>query len=133
MSSAYIDASALVKLFKPEEESAALIAALEAWPTRVSSCVISIEASSAARRIGTREALARAEAAVTRIELVSLSNEVLIRAGRAFDPALRALDAIHLATAIELGDDVGAFFAYDGDLLQAARAAGIPVQSPKPT
>ena len=130
MSTAYLDASALVKLFKPEVESAALIDGLGAWPTRVSSCVIAVEASCAAHRIGTREAVARADAAVTRIELIALSGGVLTRARQAFDPPLRALDAIHLATAIELGDDVGAFFAYDQSLLSAARAAGLAVESP---
>lgn len=130
MSAAYLDASALVRLFKPEAESAALIDGLRAWPTRVSSCVVAVEASCAAHRIGTREALARAEAAVSRIELIALSGGMLSRARQAFDPPLRALDAIHLATAIELGEDAGAFFAYDQGLLSAARAAGLAVESP---
>lgn len=127
---AYLDASALVKLFKPERETAALIGALEAWPTRVSSCVIAVEAACAAHRIDTADAITRADAAVTRIELVSLSEAILTRARRPHDPPLRALDAIHLATAIELGDAVGSFIGYDDDLLIAARAAGLTVESP---
>jgi uncharacterized protein len=43
---------------------------------------------------------------------------------------LRSLDAIHLATALSLGDDVGAVFAYDTRLSEAAADAGLDVRAP---
>ena len=46
------------------------------------------------------------------------------------DPQLRSLDAIHLATAVGLGDDLGMLFTYDTRLADAARALGIPVAGP---
>ncbi len=45
-------------------------------------------------------------------------------------PALRALDAIHLATAERIGAQLGALIAYDERLLAAAEAHGLPVASP---
>ena len=43
---------------------------------------------------------------------------------------LRALDAIHLATARSLGDDLATLIAYDHRLLDAARLAGLAVERP---
>lgn len=45
-------------------------------------------------------------------------------------PNLRTLDAIHLATALSLGDDLTLLISYDDRLTQAAAAAGIEVASP---
>ncbi len=45
-------------------------------------------------------------------------------------PLLRALDAIHLGSALSLGDDLGAFCCYDGRLASDAVAAGLTVLSP---
>jgi len=126
----YLDASALIKLFKLEPESEALRRALEAWPVRISSHVVTVEAACAAHRLDDRDALALAEDAVARLNLLSVSDEVLARARQPFQPRLRALDAIHLATAIEFGDSIGAFLAYDRDLLSAASAAGLATASP---
>jgi predicted nucleic acid-binding protein len=43
---------------------------------------------------------------------------------------LRSLDALHLATAISLGDDVGVFFTYDDCLGRAAEENGLTVAQP---
>ena len=48
------------------------------------------------------------------------------------DPGVRSLDAIHLATALSLGERCGAFFAYDERLIAAARARGLTVTVPRP-
>ena len=44
--------------------------------------------------------------------------------------SLKPVDAIHLATALELGDELEGIVAYDERLAHAARANGIPVVSP---
>jgi len=44
---------------------------------------------------------------------------------------LRSLDALHLATAIEIGDDLEGMVVYDDRLIEAARAASITVLSPR--
>jgi hypothetical protein len=48
-----------------------------------------------------------------------------------YEPMLRSLDAIHLATADAVfGDDLAAFVSYDSRLLDSARTLGLPVVSP---
>jgi predicted nucleic acid-binding protein len=45
--------------------------------------------------------------------------------------SLRSLDALHLATALEIGDDLEALVAYDDRLIDAARAASLHVRTPE--
>lgn len=133
MRAAYLDASALVKLFKPEPETEALRRALADWPVRVASELLAVEARCTARRIGQTAVLARAEAAVAGVDLLPYTPVIGERAGgSAFEPPLRALDAVHLATAMTIRDDVGIVFAYDEDLVKAAAAEGFNVNAPRP-
>ncbi|HYM44726.1 MAG TPA: type II toxin-antitoxin system VapC family toxin [Solirubrobacteraceae bacterium] len=131
MNAAYVDASALVKLFKAEPETAAFRAALREWPVQVASELIRVEAVCTARRLGGEDLLRRALAAVERINLIPLSAEVLELAVGAHTPALRAMDAIHLATALSMREDLGAVFVYDGDLYDAAQACGLGAVAPR--
>jgi predicted nucleic acid-binding protein len=121
VNAAYIDASALVKLFKVERETDAFRAALGDWPVQVASELIRVEAICTARRLGGEDVLRRAHEAVEMINLVPLTPEIIDLATGAHTPSLRAMDAIHLATALTMREDLGAFFAYDGDLSTAAR------------
>jgi predicted nucleic acid-binding protein len=120
VSAAYVDASALVKLFKAERETGAFRAALRDWPVQVASELIRVEAVCTARRLGGRELLQRAHAALERINLVPLAPEIIDLATDIYTPPLRAMDAIHLATALTLREDLGAVFVYDNDLHAAA-------------
>jgi len=45
-------------------------------------------------------------------------------------PTLRVIDAIHLASALAIRQELTAFVAYDKRLLAAARTAGLPTASP---
>lgn len=126
----YLDSSALVKLVVPEPETGALRGALHAWPERVSSVAAEIEMERVARRIGSG-AIRRARSVVARLALVDLDKEVRTSAAALRPPELRLLDAIHLATALSLGDDLGALCAYDTRLLDAATAAGVDVLVPE--
>lgn len=122
MNAAYIDASALVKLFKVEHETEAFRVALGDWPVQVASELIRVEAICTARRLGGEHVLQRANEAIERINLIPISPEIVELATGAYTPSLRAMDAIHLATALTIREDLGAFFAYDSDLSAAARA-----------
>jgi predicted nucleic acid-binding protein len=64
------------------------------------------------------------------IVLVRVDEPVLLRAAALRDPSLRALDAIHLATALSLGDDPEAFVTYDARLARAAARQGMVVVHP---
>jgi uncharacterized protein len=119
---AYLDASALVKLFKAEPQTAAFRAALAQWPVRVASELIRVEAICTARRIGGEDVLDRANAALERITLIPLTQQVIELAVGEHTPPLRAMDAIHLATAVTIREDLGAVFVYDADLHAAACA-----------
>ncbi len=131
MSAAYIDASALVKLFKAERETEAFRAALADWPVQVASELIRVEAICTARRLGNQDILQRASEALERINLIPISPEIIELATDAHTPPLRAMDAIHLATALTMREDLGAIFVYDNDLHAAAKAHHLNTLAPQ--
>ena len=132
MTAAYLDASALVKLMRPEPETEALVNALTQWPVRIASEIVIVELGCTARRLGGAELLDRAEAIADGLHLIPFSAAIRERAvATAFEPPLRALDAIHLATALELEEDLDTFVAYDDHLCRAADAERLAVQSPR--
>jgi predicted nucleic acid-binding protein len=62
---------------------------------------------------------------------VELTPEIR-RAAAALQPsAIRSLDAIHLATATSLGDDVAGLLTYDIRMQQAAAALGLTGIAPR--
>jgi hypothetical protein len=127
----YLDASAIVKLIVPEPETDALMSALPRWPDRVSSAVSAVEVRRALWRSGAHRAVrARAEAVLSALVLVRIDGPVLSRASTFNDPLLRALDAIHLATALSIGDDPDAFITYDARLARAAAKHRLTVEHP---
>ena len=127
----YLDTSALLKLVLAEDHSDALRAFLQRHRAEqtVSSVLLTVETRRAVQREAPAE-LPRADLALTRVGQVGLSHAVVESAGRFPEPTLRSLDAIHLATALLLGDEVSAFVAYDKRLLAAARAYRLPATAP---
>src|SRR6266536_1460389 len=125
----YLDSSAIVKLVVPEVETKALRELLKSWPERVSSVVARIEVERVAKRIG-GGAVRRARTVLSRITLVDLDEDVVQRAAALEPPELRTLDAIHLATALSLREDLKAVCAYDVRLGNAATAKAIEVLAP---
>ena len=51
-------------------------------------------------------------------------------AGALGPPGLRSLDAIHLATALSLGEDLAGVVTYDARLSEAIAAVGLAVWTP---
>ena len=129
---AYLDSSALVKLVFAESESAALSRFLVEWRNRASSVLARTEVARVAKRVGaSAEARTRAADVLEHIALIALDDGIVTRAGEVEPLALRTLDAIHLATALSLGDDLGGLVTYDRRLADAARRAGLTVWSPR--
>lgn len=127
----YLDSSALVRFVLPGPETGALTALLAAWPERISSSLARVEVLRAARRAGgTPDTLRRARDVLDRVALVRLDDAVLEPASRLEPAGLRSPEAIHLSTALSVGDDLGGLVSYDSRLNEAARASGIPVFSP---
>ena len=129
MSTSYLDASALVKLLKPEEESAELARHVEdrIW---ISAEIVVVEVICTARRLGDDAMLQRAERLAARLELVPLTAHVRGRALQAFARPLRSLDALHAAAALSVAADLDLAVVYDIDLAAAMSAEGITVESP---
>jgi uncharacterized protein len=127
----YLDSSALVKLAITERESAGLGQWLSGQPNLVptSSTVIRVEVPRAVWRADPT-ALPESYRVIRRLVEVELSDEVLARAASVRPMALRATDAIHLASALTLRDQLTTFVAYDKRLLAAAKEAGLPTASP---
>jgi predicted nucleic acid-binding protein len=126
---AYLDTSAFIKYLIAEPESHALRAFLAAWPRRLSSALLLTEAVRAARPHGD-DAVSNARALLADVELFSVSTDVL-EAATAVDPrVIRTLDAIHLATADAIRDQIGVLVSYDGSMIDGARLIGLPVASP---
>jgi predicted nucleic acid-binding protein len=124
----YVDSSAIVKLVVREPESAALATYLRR-KTGVSSALARVEVERACR-IASREAGERAIEVLRRFDLLRLSERVLSAAGSLEPSELRSLDAIHLATAAQLGASLTAVVTYDVRMAEAARAQGIRVVAP---
>lgn len=125
----YLDASAAVKLVVTEPETAPLERFLVDQVTRVSNRVLAVEVIRTVRR-RSPESLDQARSMLEVMEFVELDGEVAGRAG-ALEPAgLRSLDAIHLASALMLAPELDAFITYDARQADAARAAGLHVESP---
>jgi predicted nucleic acid-binding protein len=124
----YLDASALVKLVVEEPESEALSRWLGDRRDVVSCSLARTEIVRAVAPSG-REATVRARRLLERIELVYLDDELLDLAGELEGP-LRSLDAIHLAAALELGDELEAIVTYDVKMARAAQTLNLPVLAP---
>lgn len=88
-----------------------------------------IELTRAAWRVLGTVGLERAVSLVDELVLVPYDIALRSRAGALEPPELRTLDAIHLASALTLGEGIP-FYCYDRRLSEAAAAAGLDVRSP---
>lgn len=64
------------------------------------------------------------------MQLLRVNDRVLTAAGRMLPEDLRSLDAVHLATAGQLGKALRGVVTYDLRMADAARAIGWSVSSP---
>lgn len=126
----YLDTSAALKLVMPEAETAGLELwiAERAGVPRVSSRLLRVEMLRSVARAAPQR-MTRANVVLSSVALVSM-DDVAATAEVIGEPALRSLDAIHLATAHELRTELTAFLCYDKRLGDSARALGLPVESP---
>lgn len=125
----YVDSSALVKLAVRETESAALRRYLGRRRPLVSSALARTEVVRALLPLGS-DAVRRGRDVLARVELLRVSDRVLDAAGLLAPSELRSLDAIHLASAEQLGMDLRGFVTYDERLASAAAGRGLRVVQP---
>lgn len=125
----YVDSSAVVKLAVVERESAALRAYLRTRGPLVSSALARTEVGRALSPLGA-VAVRRGRQVLARVDLIRVSDRVLDVAVRLPPPELRSLDAIHLATAQQLGRSLARVVTYDARMTVAADALGLTVVAP---
>jgi uncharacterized protein len=127
----YLDSAAVVKLVHAEPESPALRAWLEerAETGWISSVLTEIESFRALARYAP-DAVSRLPAVLDQIDLIGLDPPIRILAQTARPATVRSLDAIHLGTALHTRRTLTAFVTYDKRLLDAAKTACLPVDSP---
>jgi predicted nucleic acid-binding protein len=118
-----------VKLPLRETEQGALLVELDQWDGYISSALLGVEAIRACARYGADYG-AEARSFLLDLALLPLDDAVLARATDLGPPTFRSLDALHLATALSVRDEIGAFVTYDQRLAVAAEAEGLPVSCP---
>lgn len=125
----YVDTSALLKLVVAEPETKRL----RAWITRQEDRLVTndigvVELLRAAARVGP-DVVAAARLLLPRLDRIALTPPALATAATLAPPTVRTLDALHLASAMELRD-LQVIVTYDERLAEAARANGVPVVAP---
>jgi hypothetical protein len=128
----YADTSAVIKLLVEESNSKAFAAFYDAhgdaeW---VSSALLRIELTRAVTR-AMPALLPDARDLLLAFSFIAIDDDIVEGAMNEPDRGLRSLDAIHLATARILGEDLDAIVSYDDRLLKAATDAGLATASPR--
>jgi predicted nucleic acid-binding protein len=127
---AYVDSSALLKLAVREPETAALEAHLAACDGLVSSRLAALECRRAARRASRVRVLQAVDDVLDSVYFLEITPAILDQAATVAAPILRSLDAIHLASALSIGDAEVEVITYDARFADAARANGLTVVQP---
>ena len=126
----YLDTSALVKLVVAEPETEALRRWLEVEGRAPVSCDLArTELLRAVRRAAPERTL-RARSVLDSVTILAVTTEVFEHAGRLELRTLRTLDAIHLAAALMLGDELEGMVTYDDRLAGASEANGVLTVAP---
>lgn len=125
----YLDSSALVKLVVAEPESAPLRRYLKVRPERSTNELSVAEVLRAAFRRDD-ELVDAARQILARVDRIRLGRQLIETAGTLVPSGMRTLDALHISSALELGNELEAVVAYDMRLLDAAAAHELPTASP---
>lgn len=126
----YLDTSAFLKLVVDEPSSKQM----RVWHSShegqvVSSELMRIEALRTVRKLE-RGFLAATRQALRAVHLITLSRSVCDLAAEVVLEDIRSHDAIHLASALLLGDELQGIVTYDSRLASAAEAAGLQILQP---
>src|SRR5258705_12824021 len=132
----YLDSSAIVKVVAGEPQSVALRVTV-AGRQVVSSELSLAEVPRAIRRIAklrgdklASDFESSMRALLRATSYVPLDRRIVLRAGSFAEPFLRALDAIHLASALTVANDLQWFVTYDETQAHPACIAGLPLLAP---
>ena len=131
----YADTSARVKLVVREAESEALGQALESWGELATSAITAVELGRAVARARAEPGAVVADewtvlGVLAAVAEIPLTDDIRAAASTLAPLELRTLDAIHLASALSLGDDVAGVLTYDERMQRAATTHGLNSLAP---
>ncbi len=127
----YVDTSALAKLVVAEPETSAFGTWVGESGRELVACdVVRTELMRAVRR-AVPDRVLQARGVLNAVILLQVTPAVFEVAGRLDPSGLRPLDAIHLAAALDLGDDLDGLITYDDRLAEAAVSNGVAVVAPR--
>ncbi len=129
MAVTYLDSSAIVKLAVAEPESSALRRHLRRRRPLVSSALARTEVLRALLPAGPAAAAA-GRMVLSDLDLLRVNDRVLADAASLQPVELRTLDAIHLATARQLGAELSGLVTYDHRMTAAAEHLGMATAAP---
>ena len=126
----YLETSAAVKLVASEPHSKAM----SAWAGAHSDSVVSSDLLRSellrATLRGAPDKMPRAREVLDSITIITQPTPLFERAAELEPTLLRSLDALHLAAALDLGDELDGIVTYDDRLTEAAKLHGVPVIAP---
>ena len=125
----YVDSSAIVKLVVREKESSALRRYLRRKSPLVVSALARTEVARALLPFGDG-AIQRGRDVLSRLELIRVSDRILLDAGSLLPAEIRSLDAIHLVTMLQLGTSLRRLVTYDARMTSAAGEMAIATVAP---
>jgi uncharacterized protein len=126
----YLDTSAALKLVVAEKETGALLAWMKDHEGEIVSSDLLRAELLRATRCGAPNAIPRARAVLDPITLPILPTSAFERAADGDPDLLRSIDALHLAAALELADELDGLLTYDDRLAGAAQLHGLTVIAP---
>lgn len=126
----YLDTSAAAKLVISERGSTALRRWVSDRDDRMFSSDLLRTGLLRATRRGAPEQMVQARTVLDSLILLTLSTAVCERAALLEPKGLRSLDALHLAAALEIGDELEGFVTYNRRLADGAQALGVMVVAP---
>jgi uncharacterized protein len=130
----YIDTSALTKLLVEEPETPELRSWLAAQIGQgeyaATSTLDRVELMRVVARYGEPGQSERARYLLDGLDIIPLNEPVIALAETVGPPTLRSLDAIHLAAATQIEDELTAFVTYDHRLSDGCRAVGFTAVAP---
>ncbi|WP_298340015.1 type II toxin-antitoxin system VapC family toxin [Ferrimicrobium sp.] len=126
----YLDTSAAAKLVMAEPDSPAMARWAAVHESQViASDLLRTELLRATRRTAP-DRVQRARSVLDALTLLSLTSATFERAATLDPQQLRSLDALHIAVALELGDELDGIVTYDERMAAAASSYGIGVIMP---
>ena len=133
----YVDTSALLKLLVREAESAAIERELLKWRELATSVIAEVELPRAVARAREERADAVIDGSLvlrgvlSSAAIVSLSEGVVAAARKVKPVHVGALDAIHIASALSLGEQLAGVATYDKRMQDALEPLGVRVIAPE--